>query len=158
MGLCKIGMGSGQNVDLLPQPVIRGPPFSCAALHSGRTAFGQRRRTLTANAFGCQAFFHPSARVDRWHGADHGGMEGYGWYAHTLCIGMKLLNLRLFSKVHPFSVLHQAAITFRLLCEGAIDLFTLARNARTSVDIIEKFYSSNLSAEMNIDLLQGRRR
>jgi len=25
------------------------------------------------------------------------------------------------------------------------------------VEMVEKFYSSNLSAEMNIDLLQGRR-
>jgi hypothetical protein len=39
----------------------------------------------------------------------------------------------------------------------SIDLLTLARNARTSVEMIEKFYSSNLSSEMNIDLLQGRR-
>ena len=54
--------------------------------------------------------------------------------------------------------LRHTAITFRLLYGGAIDLLTLARNARTSVDMIEKFYSSNLSAEMNIDLLQGRRR
>jgi hypothetical protein len=54
--------------------------------------------------------------------------------------------------------LRHTAITFRLLYGGAIDLLTLARNARTPVDMIEKFYSSNLSAEMNIDLLQGRRR
>lgn len=38
-----------------------------------------------------------------------------------------------------------------------VDLLTLARNARTSVEMVEKFYSSNLSAEMNIDLLQGLR-
>ena len=38
-----------------------------------------------------------------------------------------------------------------------VDELTLARNARTSVEMVEKFYSSNLSAEMSIDLLQGRR-
>ena len=53
--------------------------------------------------------------------------------------------------------LRHTAITFRLLYGKKIDLITLARNARTSVEMIEKFYSSNLSAEMNIDLLQGRR-
>ncbi len=53
--------------------------------------------------------------------------------------------------------LRHTAITLRLLYGGKIDLLTLARNARTSVEMIEKFYSSNLSAEMNIDLLQGRR-
>jgi hypothetical protein len=36
-------------------------------------------------------------------------------------------------------------------------LLTLARNARTSVDMIERFYASNLTAEMNIELLQSRR-
>jgi integrase len=53
--------------------------------------------------------------------------------------------------------LRHTAITFRLLYGRSIDLLTLARNARTSVEMIEKFYSSNLSSEMNIDLLQGRR-
>jgi integrase len=53
--------------------------------------------------------------------------------------------------------LRHTSITFRLLYGRSIDLLTLARNARTSVEMIEKFYSSNLSSEMNIDLLQGRR-
>ena len=34
---------------------------------------------------------------------------------------------------------------------------TLARNARTSVNMIERFYASTLSGEMNVDLLQSRR-
>ena len=53
--------------------------------------------------------------------------------------------------------LRHTAITFRLLYGRKIDLLTLARNARTSVDMVEKFYSSNLSAEMNIHLLHGKR-
>lgn len=53
--------------------------------------------------------------------------------------------------------LRHTAITFRLLYGNHIDLLTLARNARTSVEMIEKFYASNLDAEMNIDLLQGKR-
>lgn len=53
--------------------------------------------------------------------------------------------------------LRHTAMTLRLLYGKNVDLITLARNARTSVDMIERFYSSNLSAEMNIDLLQGKR-
>jgi len=52
--------------------------------------------------------------------------------------------------------LRHTALTFRLLYGRRIDLLTLARNARTSVEMVEKFYSSNLNAEMNIGLLQGR--
>ena len=44
--------------------------------------------------------------------------------------------------------LRHSAITFRLLYGRNIDLLTLARNARTSVEMVERFYSSNLSAEM----------
>ncbi len=47
---------------------------------------------------------------------------------------------------------------FRLLYGKGIDLLTLARNARTSVQMIEEFYASQLTAEMNIGLLQSRRR
>ena len=53
--------------------------------------------------------------------------------------------------------LRHTAITLRLLYGGNIDLLTLARNARTSVEMIETYYSSNLTAEMNIGLLQGKR-
>ena len=53
--------------------------------------------------------------------------------------------------------LRHTAITFRLLYGQGIDLLTLARNARTSVDMIERFYSSNLTAEMNIEMLQSKR-
>jgi len=53
--------------------------------------------------------------------------------------------------------LRHTAMTLRLLYGGKIDLLTLAKNARTSVEMIERFYASNLSAEMNIDLLQGKR-
>ena len=53
--------------------------------------------------------------------------------------------------------LRHTAITFRLLYGRGIDLLTLARNARTSVQMIKKFYASQLTAEMNINLLQSRR-
>lgn len=53
--------------------------------------------------------------------------------------------------------LRHTAIMFRLLYGKGIDLLTLARNARTSVKMIEDFYASNLTAEMNIALLQSKR-
>jgi hypothetical protein len=40
---------------------------------------------------------------------------------------------------------------------GKMDLLTWGRNPRTSVEVIERFYDGNLMAEMNIDLLQGKR-
>ncbi len=54
--------------------------------------------------------------------------------------------------------LRHSAITFRLLYGQGIDLLTLARNARTSVDVINKHYASTVTGEQNIALLQSRRR
>jgi integrase len=53
--------------------------------------------------------------------------------------------------------LRHTAITYRLLYGNGIDLLTLARNARTSVEMIERFYASTLTPEMNIAMLQSRR-
>ncbi len=53
--------------------------------------------------------------------------------------------------------LRHTSIMFRLLYGNSIDLLTLARNARTSVEMIEKFYARNLNAEMNIGLIQSKR-
>ena len=56
-----------------------------------------------------------------------------------------------------FYSLRHSSITFRLIYGGNIDLLTLARNARTSVEMVEKFYASTLSAEMNVSLLHSKR-
>ncbi len=53
--------------------------------------------------------------------------------------------------------LRHSAITFRLLYGQGIDLLTLARNARTSVEVINNHYASTVSGEQNISLLQSRR-
>jgi hypothetical protein len=37
-------------------------------------------------------------------------------------------------------------------------MLTLARNARTSVEMIERFYASELTGEMNIDAIQSQRK
>jgi hypothetical protein len=60
-------------------------------------------------------------------------------------------------QVRTLYSLRHTAITFRLLYGKGIDLLTLARNARTSVEMIERFYASELTAEMNVGMLQSRR-
>ena len=53
--------------------------------------------------------------------------------------------------------LRHSAIMFRLLQGKSMDLLTLARNARTSVDMIDRFYAKHLTAEMNVDILHSKR-
>lgn len=53
--------------------------------------------------------------------------------------------------------LRHTSIMFRLLYGQGIDMLTLARNARTSVQMIERFYASALDGEMNVAMLQSKR-
>ncbi len=53
--------------------------------------------------------------------------------------------------------LRHTSIMFRLFYGQGIDMLTLARNARTSVQMIERFYASALDGEMNLAMLQSRR-
>jgi integrase len=54
--------------------------------------------------------------------------------------------------------LRHTAIMFRLLYGVGINTLALARNARTSVEMIDRFYAKPLSGEMNIEMLQSSRR
>ena len=54
--------------------------------------------------------------------------------------------------------LRHTAIMFRLTKGESIDLLTLARNARTSVGMIERFYAKPLQAEMNVEKLQSMKK
>jgi len=54
--------------------------------------------------------------------------------------------------------LRHTSIMFRLLYGDAINTLALARNARTSVEMIDRFYAKPLTGEMNIEMLQSRRR
>ena len=54
--------------------------------------------------------------------------------------------------------LRHTAITFRLLNSENLDLLTLARNCRTSVEMIDRFYARSLTAEMNRDKLHSFKR
>lgn len=58
---------------------------------------------------------------------------------------------------HSMYSLRHSAIMFRLL-NGDVDALTLARACRTSVEMIDRFYASGLTAEMNRDKLHSFRR
>ena len=51
--------------------------------------------------------------------------------------------------------LRHTAIMFRLTLGDKIDSLTLAKNARTSVEMLERFYARHLQPEMNIGKLQS---
>lgn len=53
--------------------------------------------------------------------------------------------------------LRHTCIMFRLINGEGIDLLTLARSARTSVEMIDRFYAKHLHAEMNVGQLQSER-
>ena len=53
--------------------------------------------------------------------------------------------------------LRHTCIMFRLTKGDQVELLTLARNARTSYDMIDRFYAKHLTGEMNIEALQSQR-
>ncbi len=53
--------------------------------------------------------------------------------------------------------LRHTAIMLSLIDGSELDLFTLAQNCRTSVDMIQRFYGKHLHAEMNITKLHKRK-
>jgi hypothetical protein len=57
-----------------------------------------------------------------------------------------------------FYSLRHTCIMFRLLYWEGLDLLTLARNARTSTEMIDRFYASHLEGEQNIEKIQSRRK
>jgi hypothetical protein len=54
--------------------------------------------------------------------------------------------------------LRHSSIMFRLLFGRTVDTLTLARNARTSPEMIDRFYAAPLQGEMNVGELQRKRR
>lgn len=53
--------------------------------------------------------------------------------------------------------LSHTAIMYRLIYGGEINLLNLARNARTSVAMIERFYASRLEGGMMVNKLHAKR-
>ena len=56
-----------------------------------------------------------------------------------------------------FYSLRHTSIMFRLIYGGEINLLTLARNARTSVAMIERFYASRLEGGMMVNELHAKK-
>ena len=89
--------------------------------------------------------------------------EWQHWKWHTDKAGKKYLRLRASGKTgaRPTKYSKQGACIERFSLRGSVwgrvDLLSLASDARTSVEMVEPFYSSNLAADLNIRLLQGRR-
>lgn len=86
-------------------------------------------------------------------------------YAHRLTrqwfrLVLKRAGLAFNSKGAAFTLysLRHTAIMLRLLNASGLDLITLARNARTSVEMLDRFYAKSLTAEMNRHQLHSFRR
>lgn len=95
--------------------------------------------------------FFPEFGKRRDHALRHMGLL-FSWILKNsnLKLGKKGQNRTLYCLRHT-------AITFRLLYGEGVDLLTLAKNARTSVNMIEKHYASTLNGEMNIKMLHSKR-
>jgi hypothetical protein len=69
------------------------------------------------------------------------------------------LNLRISASGEERSMysLRHTCITYRYMYGEKIDLLVLARNARTSPEMIDKHYASKFSAVHNIEMIQSRK-
>jgi len=96
--------------------------------------------------------FLPEIRKNRDHALRHLGFL-FNWI-------LEVANLKEGSRGQKRTLysLRHTCITFRLLYGQGIDVLTLAKNARTSVQMIQKHYASTLNGEMNISLLHSKRR
>jgi site-specific recombinase XerD len=61
-------------------------------------------------------------------------------------------------KARTLMSLRHTSISFRFLNSVNPDVFLIAQNARTSVDMIQRFYASKLTPQMNIEKLQSMKK
>ena len=73
---------------------------------------------------------------------------------------LDLLGIKMSPQGDPRTIysLRHSSIMFRLLYGASIDTLKLARNARTSPEMIDRFYAAPLMGEMAIAELQSKRR
>ena len=73
---------------------------------------------------------------------------------------LKITGLKKSSRGESRSLysLRHTAIMFRLTNSDGLDILTLARAARTSPEMLNRFYAKHLTAEMNIDLIHSKRK
>ncbi len=67
------------------------------------------------------------------------------------------LETDIYGQEHTTYSLRHTALSFRLLKGDAVSLNVLAANARTSVDMLERFYISHLKPEMMVEQIQAMR-
>lgn len=143
----------GNNTYLrLNLPKTKGHSGQIVTLRSAKFIYDRLRRYQLARGYGSpnDYLFLPEAK-DR-----QGAIQLISSHFRKILISSGLSRGQEGQTRTLYSLRH-TAITFRLLYGKGIDLLTLARNARTSVEMIERFYSSNLTAEMNIEMLQSKR-
>jgi hypothetical protein len=80
--------------------------------------------------------------------------------ARQFDIVLDITGLKVSNVGEPRSLysLRHSSIMFRLMFGRTVDTLTLARNARTSPEMIDRFYAAPLQGEMNIGELQSKRR
>jgi len=133
-------------------PKTKGHTGQIVTLRSAKFIYDRLRRYQVARGYGGanDYLFLPEVR-DR-----QGAIQLMSNHFRKILSSSKL-SIGQEGQTRTLYSLRHTAITFRLLYGKGIDLLTLARNARTSVEMIERFYSSNLTAEMNIEMLQSKR-
>jgi len=67
------------------------------------------------------------------------------------------LKTDIFGEARTLYSLRHTAIMFRLMNAQNLDLLTLARTARTSAEMIDRFYAKHLTAEMNVAQIQSQK-
>jgi len=72
----------------------------------------------------------------------------------------ELINLKVSNVDEPRTLysLRHSSIMFRLMFGRSVDTLTLATNARTSPEMIDRFYAAPLQGEMNDGELQSKHR
>ena len=81
----------------------------------------------------------------------------YEVFRHQFRAAMMKSGLNVSPSGDPRSLysLRHTAIMERLIHGDQIDVLTLARNCRTSVEMIDRFYAKHLTAEMNVAKIQS---
>jgi integrase len=132
----------------LPETKGHGTPIvtMSAAVHAYRHILSQRPNTSSPSDY----LLLPNI-IDRDHALKVLGVH-FNWVLQNT--GLKRSPTGTMRSLYS---LRHSAITFRLLYGSGVDLLTLARNARTSVQMIERHYASTLQAEQNIAMLHSRR-
>ena len=75
-----------------------------------------------------------------------------------IVLQMTKLKMSIANEPRTLYSLRHSCIMYRLMFGFGIDTLTLARNARTSPEMIDRFYAAPLQGEMNVGMLQSKRR